>query len=194
MHSHTFDILLFVFFNKRQIKTLFLCFLSILSFTLLWEQGKNDWNFQKVPCLDNAITWPSGIVCILLIVKMLLLLRGVINKHIHAFVVILSNMLSPSQDYRVNIFLRQKWNDPRLKLPSDFRGSDALTVDPTMYKCLWKPDLFFANEKSANFHDVTQENILLFIFRDGDVLVSMRYPFIFNSCVFIYLFIYLSNQ
>uniref|UniRef100_A0A2K6F138 Glycine receptor beta n=1 Tax=Propithecus coquereli TaxID=379532 RepID=A0A2K6F138_PROCO len=75
---------------------------------------------------------------------------------------------------RVNIFLRQKWNDPRLKLPSDFRGSDALTVDPTMYKCLWKPDLFFANEKSANFHDVTQENILLFIFRDGDVLVSMR--------------------
>ncbi|XP_012508444.1 PREDICTED: glycine receptor subunit beta [Propithecus coquereli] len=77
-------------------------------------------------------------------------------------------------DYRVNIFLRQKWNDPRLKLPSDFRGSDALTVDPTMYKCLWKPDLFFANEKSANFHDVTQENILLFIFRDGDVLVSMR--------------------
>lgn len=88
----------------------------------------------------------------------------------------------------MNIFLRQKWNDPRLKLPSDFRGSDALTVDPTMYKCLWKPDLFFANEKSANFHDVTQENILLFIFRDGDVLVSMRYPFICNSCVFIYLF------
>lgn len=79
------------------------------------------------------------------------------------------------QDYRVNIFLRQRWNDPRLKLPSDFRGSDALTVDPTMFKCLWKPDLFFANEKNANFHDVTQENILLFIFRDGDVLLSMRY-------------------
>lgn len=92
------------------------------------------------------------------------------------------------QDYRVNIFLRQKWNDPRLKLPSDFRGSDALTVDPTMYKCLWKPDLFFANEKSANFHDVTQENILLFIFRDGDVLVSMRYPVFFSSCVFIFSF------
>lgn len=87
---------------------------------------------------------------------------------------------SPHQDYRVNIFLRQKWNDPRLKLPNDWRGSDTLTVDPTMFKCLWKPDLFFANEKNANFHDVTQENILLFIFRDGDVLVSMRY--------FIYMF------
>lgn len=84
-------------------------------------------------------------------------------------------MYSSHQDYRVNIFLRQKWNDPRLKLPNDWRGSDTLTVDPTMFKCLWKPDLFFANEKNANFHDVTQENILLFIFRDGDVLVSMRY-------------------
>ncbi|TKS72032.1 Glycine receptor subunit beta [Collichthys lucidus] len=76
-------------------------------------------------------------------------------------------------DYRVNIFLRQRWNDPRLKLPQDFK-SDSLTVDPKMFKCLWKPDLFFANEKSANFHDVTQENILLFIFRNGDVLISMR--------------------
>lgn len=86
------------------------------------------------------------------------------------------------QDYRVNIFLRQRWNDPRLKLPQDFK-SESLTVDPKMFKCLWKPDLFFANEKSANFHDVTQENILLFIFRNGDVLISMRY---------FYLLIYLS--
>lgn len=77
------------------------------------------------------------------------------------------------QDYRVNIFLRQRWNDPRLRLPADFK-SDALTVDPKMFQCLWKPDLFFANEKNANFHDVTQENILLFIFRNGDVLISMR--------------------
>lgn len=78
------------------------------------------------------------------------------------------------QDYRVNIFLRQRWNDPRLRLPTDFK-SEALTVDPKMFQCLWKPDLFFANEKHANFHDVTQDNILLFIFRNGDVLISMRY-------------------
>lgn len=80
----------------------------------------------------------------------------------------------PLQDYRINIFLRQRWNDPRLRLPTDFK-SDALTVDPKMFQCLWKPDLFFANEKNANFHDVTQDNILLFIFRNGDVLISMRY-------------------
>lgn len=108
--------------------------------------------------------------------RMVLFLCGVFARLLASLILVYSS----HQDYRVNIFLRQKWNDPRLKLPNDWRGSDTLTVDPTMFKCLWKPDLFFANEKNANFHDVTQENILLFIFRDGDVLVSMRY--------FIYIF------
>lgn len=103
--------------------------------------------------------------------KMVFFLGGFLPRLLASLIVTYSSY----QDYRVNIFLRQKWNDPRLKLPNDWRGSDTLTVDPTMFKCLWKPDLFFANEKNANFHDVTQENILLFIFRDGDVLVSMRY-------------------
>lgn len=105
---------------------------------------------------------------------MVLYLSGFFSRLLGSLIFVYSS----HQDYRVNIFLRQKWNDPRLKLPNDWRGSDTLTVDPTMFKCLWKPDLFFANEKNANFHDVTQENILLFIFRDGDVLVSMRYLFI----------------
>lgn len=93
-------------------------------------------------------------------------------------VTINSTMSLSLQDYRVNIFLRQRWNDPRLRLPTDFKN-DALTIDPNMFQCLWKPDLFFANEKNANFHDVTQDNILLFIFRNGDVLISMRYTLTF---------------
>uniref|UniRef100_A0A3P8URY0 Glycine receptor, beta b n=1 Tax=Cynoglossus semilaevis TaxID=244447 RepID=A0A3P8URY0_CYNSE len=95
--------------------------------------------------------------------------KGEVNIFINSF----GSIQETTMDYRVNIFLRQRWNDPRLKLPQDFK-SDSLTVDPGMFKCLWKPDLFFANEKSANFHDVTQDNILLFIFRNGDVLISMR--------------------
>ncbi|GAB1287633.1 Glycine receptor subunit beta [Apodemus speciosus] len=83
----------------------------------------------------------------------------VVNIFINSF----GSIQETTMDYRVNIFLRQKWNDPRLKLPSDFRGSDALTVDPTMYKCLWKPDLFFANEKIGYTTDD-----LRFIWQSGD--------------------------
>ncbi|KAA8588639.1 hypothetical protein FQN60_009984 [Etheostoma spectabile] len=96
-----------------------------------------------------------------------------VEDRVNIFINSFGSIQETTMDYRVNIFLRQRWNDPRLKLPQDFK-SDSLTVDPKMFKCLWKPDLFFANEKSANFHDVTQENILLFIFRNGDVLISMR--------------------
>uniref|UniRef100_A0A8C2CIH2 Glycine receptor, beta b n=1 Tax=Cyprinus carpio TaxID=7962 RepID=A0A8C2CIH2_CYPCA len=93
-----------------------------------------------------------------------------VEDRVNIFINSFGSIQETTMDYRVNIFLRQRWNDPRLRLPQDFK-SDSLTVDPKMFKCLWKPDLFFANEKSANFHDVTQENILLFIFRNGDVLI-----------------------
>uniref|UniRef100_A0A3B3ZE36 Glycine receptor, beta a n=1 Tax=Periophthalmus magnuspinnatus TaxID=409849 RepID=A0A3B3ZE36_9GOBI len=95
-----------------------------------------------------------------------------VESKVNIFINSFGSIQETTMDYRVNIFLRQRWNDPRLRLPTDFK-SDALTVDPKMFQCLWKPDLFFANEKNANFHDVTQDNILLFIFRNGDVLISV---------------------
>nr|XP_019939355.1 PREDICTED: glycine receptor subunit beta-like [Paralichthys olivaceus] len=96
-----------------------------------------------------------------------------VESRVNIFINSFGSIQETTMDYRINIFLRQRWNDPRLRLPTDFK-SEALTVDPKMFQCLWKPDLFFANEKHANFHDVTQDNILLFIFRNGDVLISMR--------------------
>ncbi|XP_076858108.1 glycine receptor subunit alpha-2 isoform X3 [Brachyhypopomus gauderio] len=81
-------------------------------------------------------------------------------------------------DYRVNIFLRQKWNDPRLAY-SEYPDS-SLDLDPSMLDSIWKPDLFFANEKGANFHDVTTDNKLLRIFKDGTVLYSIRLTLILS--------------
>lgn len=77
-----------------------------------------------------------------------------------------------SQDYRVNIFLRQQWNDPRLAY-SEY-PDDSLDLDPSMLDSIWKPDLFFANEKGAHFHEVTTDNKLLRIFKNGNVLYSIR--------------------
>uniref|UniRef100_A0A3B3ZDL5 Glycine receptor, beta a n=1 Tax=Periophthalmus magnuspinnatus TaxID=409849 RepID=A0A3B3ZDL5_9GOBI len=75
-----------------------------------------------------------------------------VESKVNIFINSFGSIQETTMDYRVNIFLRQRWNDPRLRLPTDFK-SDALTVDPKMFQCLWKPDLFFANEKNANFHD-----------------------------------------
>lgn len=91
----------------------------------------------------------------------------------------MQSRLSSPQDYRVNIFLRQKWNDPRLAY-SKYPDS-SLDLDPSMLDSIWKPDLFFANEKGANFHDVTTDNKLLRIFKDGTVLYSIRCSIFFKD-------------
>ncbi|XP_072913767.1 glycine receptor, alpha 4a isoform X3 [Hemitrygon akajei] len=77
-----------------------------------------------------------------------------------------------SKDYRLNVFLRQQWNDPRLAY-SEY-PDDSLDIDPSMLDSIWKPDLFFANEKGASFHEVTTDNKLLRIFKNGNVLYSIR--------------------
>lgn len=86
---------------------------------------------------------------------------------------------APSQDYRVNVFLRQQWHDPRLAYQE--YPDDSLDLDPSMLDSIWKPDLFFANEKGANFHEVTTDNKLLRIFKNGNVLYSIRYLGEFGS-------------
>ncbi|KAI2660941.1 Glycine receptor subunit alpha-2 [Labeo rohita] len=91
---------------------------------------------------------------------------------------IFGSVTETTMDYRVNIFLRQKWNDPRLAY-SEYPDS-SLDLDPSMLDSIWKPDLFFANEKGANFHDVTTDNKLLRIFKDGTVLYSIRLTLILS--------------
>lgn len=39
---------------------------------------------------------------------------------------------------------------------------------------IWKPDLFFSNEKEGHFHNIIMANVLLRIHPNGDVLYSIR--------------------
>ena len=56
------------------------------------------------------------------------------------------------QDYHLNIFLRSHWNDPRLAF-ADYQD-ESIALHPSMLDEIWKPDIFFANEKHASFHKV----------------------------------------
>ncbi|GCB64292.1 hypothetical protein scyTo_0007518 [Scyliorhinus torazame] len=95
-----------------------------------------------------------------------------VNVSCNIFINSFGSIAETTMDYRLNIFLRQQWNDPRLAY-SEY-PDDSLDLDPSMLDSIWKPDLFFANEKGANFHEVTTENKLLRIFKNGVVLYSIR--------------------
>ncbi|KAI8495440.1 Glycine receptor subunit alpha-3, partial [Branchiostoma belcheri] len=94
-----------------------------------------------------------------------------VNVSVDIFVNSFGSIAETTMDYRVNIFLRQRWNDPRLKF-MDY--NESLSLDTSLLAKIWVPDLFFANEKGANFHRVTTENKLLRISPAGDILYSIR--------------------
>ncbi|NXX36181.1 GLRA4 protein, partial [Nicator chloris] len=101
-----------------------------------------------------------------------------VNVTCNIFINSFGSVTETTMDYRVNVFLRQQWNDPRLAYNE--YPDDSLDLDPSMLDSIWKPDLFFANEKGANFHEVTTDNKLLRIFKNGNVLYSIRLTLILS--------------
>ncbi|XP_075958077.1 glycine receptor, alpha 4b [Anarhichas minor] len=95
-----------------------------------------------------------------------------VNVTCNIFINSFGSITETTMDYRLNVFLRQQWSDPRLAYKE--YPDDSLDLDPSMLDSIWKPDLFFANEKGASFHEVTTDNKLLRIFQNGNVLYSIR--------------------
>nr|XP_055034579.1 glycine receptor, alpha 4a isoform X1 [Misgurnus anguillicaudatus] len=104
--------------------------------------------------------------------------RPAVNVTCNIFINSFGSITETTMDYRLNVFLRQQWNDPRLAY-SEYPDA-SLDLDPSMLDSIWKPDLFFANEKGANFHEVTTDNKLLRIFQNGNVLYSIRLTLILS--------------
>lgn len=53
--------------------------------------------------------------------------------------------------YRVDMFVHQKWVEPRLILHDDIfeEGDDYVTLPPEFFDNLWQPDPYFLNSKVA---------------------------------------------
>jgi hypothetical protein len=76
------------------------------------------------------------------------------------------------QDYEVDLYLRQKWQDERLK---HSEITEALDLnDPNLVKAIWKPEVYFPNAKHAEFQYVTVPNVLVRINPDGEILYMLR--------------------
>ena len=54
-----------------------------------------------------------------------------------------------NMEFSVNFYLRQRWNDPRLRFPA-FNNTDPkeyhIKLDD-IWKSIWVPDVYFRNEK-----------------------------------------------
>ena len=82
--------------------------------------------------------------------------------------------LRNAQEYSAQLTFREEWIDDRLAYGNkDTSGKiDYLTLtDPDR---IWKPDLFFRNEKEGHTHDIIMPNVLLRIYPQGRILYSIR--------------------
>jgi len=77
------------------------------------------------------------------------------------------------QDYEVDLYLRQKWQDERLKHAEITQSLDL--NDPNLVKAIWKPEVYFPNAKHAEFQYVTVPNVLVRINPDGEILYMLRW-------------------
>ncbi|RWS24921.1 glutamate-gated chloride channel-like protein [Leptotrombidium deliense] len=75
-------------------------------------------------------------------------------------------------EYSVQMTFREQWIDKRLQFDDmDGEMPYLILTDPNR---IWKPDLFFSNEKKGQFHNLIMPNVLLRIYPTGDVLYSIR--------------------
>lgn len=83
------------------------------------------------------------------------------------------NAIAVCQDFSVNAFVTQEWNDSRLQ----FYGlidAEYLELDSKLMAKFWVPDLYFSNEKHASFHSVTVPNKMLHLYSNGTVVYKLR--------------------
>lgn len=67
---------------------------------------------------------------------------------------------------------REQWKDDRLQY-NDMQGQIRFLTLTNPEK-IWRPDLFFSNEKKGHFHNLIMPNVLLRIYPNGEVLYSVR--------------------
>ncbi|XP_074656248.1 glycine receptor subunit alpha-2-like isoform X2 [Tubulanus polymorphus] len=80
-----------------------------------------------------------------------------------------------TMDYSVNIYLRQSWNEPRLRFkPFNGEADQMIKLEDGYWNKIWVPDVFFRNEKSASFHYVTIPNRLLRVYSNGNIWYAMK--------------------
>ncbi|XP_064471717.1 glycine receptor subunit alpha-3-like isoform X2 [Ornithodoros turicata] len=89
-----------------------------------------------------------------------------------------------TMDYEVDLYLRQRWRDDRFE-KSGISGPLDLN-DPKLVQKIWKPEVFFANAKHAEFQYVTVPNVLVRINPSGNILYMLRLKLTFSCMMDLY--------
>lgn len=97
------------------------------------------------------------------------------------FVIDINSINVEDMDFRVDMFVHQKWTEPRLTLSDDLfeDGDDFVTLPPEFFEYLWQPDPYFLNSKvSGECKKIKYENSSMKS-HNNRIILSLFMQFIF---------------
>ncbi|GAV07238.1 hypothetical protein RvY_17102-2 [Ramazzottius varieornatus] len=89
-------------------------------------------------------------------------------------IMFISSIDVQAMDLTIDFYLNQRWRDARLQYPQNLSKRKIVLRTVEQIKRIWTPDTYMVNAKSANFHEVTTPNRLVYIDHDGNVMYSAR--------------------
>lgn len=95
------------------------------------------------------------------------------DVRVHIYISSFDSIRESAMDYTMNFIITQKWTDPRLNY-TEMSNAEILELDTKIMKSIWVPDLYFANEKKASFHEVTVPNKMMHLHQNGTVVYRAR--------------------
>nr|XP_022291068.1 glycine receptor subunit alpha-4-like isoform X1 [Crassostrea virginica] len=96
-----------------------------------------------------------------------------VKVNVSLYVNSIDSISEQSMDFTMNAFVEQEWCDPRL-IFYEMITDEYFELDSRFMVKVWVPDLYFTNEKRADFHSVTVPNKMLHLYNNGCIRYRLR--------------------
>ncbi|KAK6011040.1 hypothetical protein OSTOST_23886, partial [Ostertagia ostertagi] len=94
-----------------------------------------------------------------------------LKVHVGFYVESLGNFRSTEMTFDMDLYMYMSWQDIRMK----HNQSDYVLInDKSILEKIWLPDLYFANARTAYFHEVTVHNFNMFVSPEGVIAYGTR--------------------
>ncbi|CAB3359424.1 Hypothetical predicted protein [Cloeon dipterum] len=92
------------------------------------------------------------------------------------YVVDINSINVEDMDFRVDLFVRQRWVEPRLEMPEDIfeEGDDFVTLPANFFDNLWHPDPYILNAKASEIATLTHKFSSVTLYRNKTIRYAAR--------------------
>ncbi|PNF21536.1 hypothetical protein B7P43_G12716 [Cryptotermes secundus] len=92
------------------------------------------------------------------------------------YIVDINSINVEDMDFRVDMFVRQRWTESRLDMPDDIfeDGDDYVTLPPEFFDNLWQPDPYILNSKVSEIAVLTHKFSSVTLYRNKTVRYAAR--------------------